>query len=105
METKRKTKTGKVVSVKMDKTAVVAVDTAWRHPVYKKNIRRTRKYKAHDEGNTCQLGDKVRIMETRPVSKAKCWRIHEILVKGAVAAVKPTEARSEIEYQEQETEQ
>jgi len=75
----RKVLTGKVVSDKMDKTVVVAVETLVRHPLYQRIIRRTRKFKAHDEKNTCRAGDKVRIMETRPLSKEKRWRVIEIM--------------------------
>jgi len=77
----RKTRTGVVVSDKMDKTAVVAVERIVRHPVYKKYIRRTTKFKAHDEKNECQTGDVVKIMETRPLSKSKRWRVAEIIEK------------------------
>jgi small subunit ribosomal protein S17 len=75
----RKVLTGKVVSDKMDKTVVVAVETLVRHPLYQRTIRRTKKFKAHDEENSCQTGDKVRMMETRPLSKEKRWRVIEIL--------------------------
>lgn len=76
---KRKVLTGKVVSDKMDKTVVVAVETMVKHPLYQRIVRRTRKFKAHDEQNSCRVGDKVRMMETRPLSKEKRWRIIEIL--------------------------
>lgn len=75
----RKVLTGKVVSDKMDKTVVVAVETLVRHPLYQRTIRRTKKFKAHDEENTCHTGDKVRMMETRPLSKEKRWRVIEVL--------------------------
>lgn len=75
----RKVLTGKVVSDKMDKTVVVAVETLVRHPLYQRTIRRTKKFKAHDEENACRIGDKVKMMETRPLSKEKRWRIVEIL--------------------------
>jgi small subunit ribosomal protein S17 len=75
----RKTRIGNIVSDKMDKTVVVAVETSVRHPLYGRIVRRTKKYKAHDEQNTCRIGDKVRIMETRPLSKEKRWRVSEIL--------------------------
>jgi len=91
MDKKRKTKIGRVVSTKMDKTAVVAVETLKRHPLYKKTIRRVVKYKAHDENNECGLGDKVRIIETRPLSKQKRWRVAEIITKGEVVEVQPKE--------------
>ncbi len=77
----RKVRTGKVVSNKMDKTAVVAVERTKRHPLYGKIIKRTKKYKVHDENNECSLGDKVKIMETRPLSKGKRWRLVEITEK------------------------
>ena len=91
MEEKRKTRFGKVVSNKMDKTVVIAVETPKRHSVYKKTVRRAVKYKAHDEKNQCQLGDTVRIVETRPLSKNKRWRVAEVVTKGEVAEIKPQE--------------
>ena len=77
----RKTRTGRVVSNKMDKTIVVAVETRVPHPVYKKIVKRTFKLKAHDESNECNIGDEVLVMETRPISKDKRWRLVEILRK------------------------
>ncbi len=77
----RKTRTGIVVSDKMDKTIVVAIRTKVRHPLYGKMVNRTRKFKAHDEENACGIGDTVRIMETRPLSKDKRWRLVEIIEK------------------------
>lgn len=77
----RKTRVGKVVSDKMDKTIVVAIEDSIRHPLYKKIIKRTYKLKAHDEKNECQVGDKVRVMETRPLSRDKRWRLVEIVEK------------------------
>lgn len=77
----RKTRTGIVVSDKMDKTVVVAIEDNVRHPLYKKIIKRTVKLKAHDENNECKIGDKVRVMETRPLSKDKRWRLVEIIEK------------------------
>ena len=77
----RKTRVGKVVSNKMDKTIVVAIEDNVMHPLYKKIIKRTVKFKAHDENNTCNIGDKVEIMETRPISKDKRWRVVEIIEK------------------------
>jgi len=77
----RKTRIGKVVSDKMDKTIVVAVETRVPHPLYKKIIKRTYKLKAHDEDNTCNAGDTVRVMETRPLSKDKRWRLVEVIEK------------------------
>jgi len=91
MEGKRKTRFGRVVSDKMDKTVVVAVETPRRHPLYRKTIRRAVKYKAHDEKNQCREGDTVRIVETRPLSKEKRWRVAEIIIKGEVAEVQPKE--------------
>ena len=91
MEGKRKTRFGRVVSDKMDKTVVVAVETPRRHPLYRKTIRRAVKYKAHDEKNQCRVGDTVRIVETRPLSKDKRWRVAEIITKGEVAEVQPKE--------------
>jgi len=77
----RKTRIGKVVSDKMDKTIVVAVETRVPHPLYKKIIKRTYKLKAHDENNDCGAGDTVRVMETRPLSKEKRWRLVEVIEK------------------------
>ena len=77
----RKTRVGVVVSDKMDKTVVVAVRDTFRHPLYGKTQRRLTKYKAHDDANTCGVGDLVRISETRPLSKTKRWRVAEILEK------------------------
>ncbi len=77
----RKTKIGMVVSDKMDKTIVVAIQTRVKHPLYKKIVNRTTKFKAHDENNECGIGDKVKIMETRPLSKEKRWRLVSILEK------------------------
>jgi small subunit ribosomal protein S17 len=81
-QSERKTrlmKVGRVVSDKMEKTVVVAVDFTVRHPIYKKAMRRTHKFKAHDEQNLCRVGDRVRIEETRPLSKEKRWIVREIL--------------------------
>lgn len=77
----RKRRIGTVVSNKMDKTVVVAIDRIVKHPMYNKYVRRRAKYAAHDEKNVCGVGDKVMIVETRPVSKTKRWRVHEILEK------------------------
>jgi len=77
----RKTRIGWVVSDKMDKTAVVKVERTTRHPLYGKTIRVSKKYKIHDPENACSIGDKVRIMETRPLSKDKRWRLVEIIEK------------------------
>ncbi|GLZ76810.1 30S ribosomal protein S17 [Actinorhabdospora filicis] len=78
---RRKVREGLVVSDKMDKTAVVLVEDRVKHPLYGKVLRRTKKYKAHDEHNQCGIGDRVQIMETRPLSATKHWRIVEILEK------------------------
>jgi len=77
----RKTRVGAVVSDKMDKTVVVAIVDNVRHPLYKKIVKRTVKLKAHDEQNECRIGDKVQVMETRPLSKDKRWRVVSILEK------------------------
>ena len=93
MDTDKKYKTmvGSVVSDKMDKTVVVAVATSKRHPLYKKIIRGQVKYKAHDEKNACKIGDEVRIIETRPLSRDKRWRVDEIITKKEAIEVKPEE--------------
>ncbi|MBA7677864.1 30S ribosomal protein S17 [subsurface metagenome] len=91
MERKHKTRVGRVVSDKMDKTVIVAVETHKRHPLYKKTIRRVVKFKAHDEKNECSAGDTVRIVETRPLSREKRWRVSEIITKGEVVKVQPKE--------------
>ena len=77
----RKTRVGKVVTDKMDKTIVVAIADSVQHPLYKKIIKRTYKLKAHDENNECRVGDTVRVMETRPLSKDKRWRLVEVIEK------------------------
>ena len=77
----RKTRVGQVVSNKMDKTIVVAIEDSVQHKLYKKTIKRTYKLKAHDENNECKIGDTVRVMECRPLSKDKRWRLVEILKK------------------------
>ena len=94
-ETKRKVRLGQVVSNRMDKTVVVEVSGPKRHPLYKKIIRRVVKYKAHDEKNECRVGDKVRIVETRPLSREKRWRVAEIVAKGEVVEVSPEEITRE----------
>ena len=84
METKRnlrKTRVGKVISDKMDKTIVVAIADNVKHPVYNKIVKRTTKIHVHDENNECRVGDKVEVMETRPLSKTKRWRLVEIIEK------------------------
>ena len=80
-ETSRKTRVGRVVSDKMDKTIVVAIEDRVAHPLYKKIVKRTYKLKAHDEKNEAGVGDRVRVMETRPLSKEKRWRLFEIVEK------------------------
>ncbi|MDI9439468.1 MAG: 30S ribosomal protein S17 [Bacillota bacterium] len=77
----RKTRVGVVISDKMDKTVVVSVERTERHPLYNKTLRRSVTFKAHDEANECSVGDRVRIMETRPLSKQKRWRVVEIIEK------------------------
>ena len=77
----RKTRIGQVVSDKMDKTIVVAIEDSVRHPLYKKTLKRTYKLKAHDENNECCIGDTVEVMETRPLSKDKRWRLIRIIEK------------------------
>jgi len=91
MEKQCKTRFGRVVSDRMDKTVVVVVETLKRHPLYKKTIKRAVKYKAHDENNECRQGDIVRIVETRPLSRQKRWRVAEIITKGEVVEVQPKE--------------
>lgn len=81
MRNERKVREGIVVSDKMEKTIVVAIETMILHPIYKKRVKKTTKFKAHDEGNVAKIGDRVRIMETRPLSKDKNWRLVEILEK------------------------
>jgi small subunit ribosomal protein S17 len=91
MKEKRKTRTGTVISDKMDKTVVVLVESLVRHPLYKKVVRHASKFKAHDETNGCKVGDVVRIVETRPLSKDKRWRVVEIISQKEVVEVEPTE--------------
>jgi small subunit ribosomal protein S17 len=76
---RRKVRIGRVVSDKMDKTITVAVEEFVRHPLYGKAVKRTKKFKAHDEQNTCKIGDRVKIMETRPISKDKRWRLVDVM--------------------------
>lgn len=77
----RKTREGIVISDKMDKTVVIQIKTRVRHPLYGKIMNQTSKFKVHDEKNECGIGDRIRVMETRPLSKEKCWRLVEILEK------------------------
>lgn len=79
---RRRRLTGRVVSNKMEKTIVVVVETTTRHPLYGKTMRARKRYKAHDEGNACGIGDLVRIVETRPISKEKSWLVEEIIERG-----------------------
>jgi small subunit ribosomal protein S17 len=88
---KKKTRFGRVLSNRMDKTVVVEVETRRRHPRYKKVVRYKTKFKAHDEGNTCGIGDLVRIVETRPLSREKRWRVDEVFAKAEMVEVKPEE--------------
>ncbi len=88
---KQKTRIGRVVSNKMDKTVVVTVEVAKHHPLYKKTIKRAIRYKVHDARNECAEGDKVRIVETRPLSREKRWRVAEVLTKKEMVEVKPGE--------------
>ncbi|HEX9156137.1 MAG TPA: 30S ribosomal protein S17 [Nitrospira sp.] len=81
-EVKRREWVGRVVSNKMNKTVVVAVERSVVHPIYRKVLRRMTKFKAHDEQNVCNVGDRVRMIETRPISKDKHWRVVEVLEKG-----------------------
>jgi len=80
----RKVMIGTVTSNKMDKTIVVSVETSVKHPIYGKVVKRTYKLKAHDEENQCQIGDKVKVMETRPLSKDKRWRLVEVIEKAVI---------------------
>ena len=95
MEIKRKFRLGQVVGDKMDKTVVVAVETTKRHRLYKKTMKRVVKYKAHDEKNKCRTGDKVMIVETRPLSREKRWRVAEIIAKAEVVEISPEEIAQE----------
>jgi len=78
---RRKVRSGRVISDKMDKTVVVAIETLVRHPLYGRIVRRTTKFKAHDEANECGIGDTVEIMETRPLSREKRWRVSRVVEK------------------------
>ncbi len=91
MEKKRKIRVGRVVSNKMDKTVVVTVETLRHHPLYKKTVRKAVKYKVHDEKNECRPGDTVKIIEMRPLSREKRWRVAEIITKREVVEVQPKE--------------
>ncbi|MCS7002884.1 MAG: 30S ribosomal protein S17 [Dehalococcoidia bacterium] len=87
----RRTLVGEVISVKMQKTVVVLVERKKRHPLYRRTIRRTKHYFAHDEHNQCVLGDVVRLVESRPLSKLKRWRVVDIIKRGDVPEVAPSE--------------
>ena len=91
MTTIQKSKIGQVSSNKMDKTLVVLVESHRNHPLYKKTIKKVKRYKVHDENNECKIGDTVKIIETRPLSKEKRWRVSEIIIKAAAIEVKPDE--------------
>jgi small subunit ribosomal protein S17 len=91
MASMKKTKVGQVLSNKMNKTVIVQVQSYRNHPIYKKTIRNVINYKVHDESNESAPGDTVKIIETRPLSKEKRWRIEQIMVKAAAIEVKPTE--------------
>jgi len=91
MSKKEKTRVGHVISNKMNKTVVVSVETSKRHPLYRKIMRRAVKYKAHDEENSCAEGDVVRIIETRPLSREKRWRVSEIIKRKDAVEVTPEE--------------
>ena len=88
---RRKVRVGRVVSDKMDKTIVVSVEWSQPHRVYKKNVKRWNKFMVHDQDNSCNLGDTVRIVETRPLSKTKRWKVAEVIQKGDVAELQPWE--------------
>lgn len=96
MEKIHKTRFGRVINNRMDKTVVVAVDTPKRYPKYKKTVTRAIKYQAHDEKNECHIGDMVRIIETRPLSRHKQWRVADIITKGEVAEIKPQEISQDL---------
>ncbi|MCK4394356.1 30S ribosomal protein S17 [Candidatus Bipolaricaulota bacterium] len=92
---KRKVRVGRVVSDRMDKTDVVAVETVSRHRLYRKPVRRIRKHKAHDEDNACRIGDEVRVIETRPLSKEKRWRVTEIVSRKELGEQNPPDKEND----------
>ena len=94
----RKVMTGTVVSNKMDKTIVVAVETSVKHPIYGKIVKKTYKLKAHDEENQCQIGDRVKVMETRPLSKDKRWRLVEVVEKAVIKEIKNNSEEYKIHF-------
>lgn len=104
---KRKIRTGVVISNKMDKTAVIETERVFSHPFYSKVVRRNRRFKAHDEKNQCNVGDLVEIMETKPISRDKRWRLVKILGRGKVSAhERPAKAeKKEVEEVKPEAEQ
>jgi small subunit ribosomal protein S17 len=91
MAGKHKVRQGRVISDKMDKTVVVAVEVLEHHPLYHKTMKKSVKYKAHDENKTSKVGDVVKIIETRPLSHEKRWRVAEVVIKAEVVEVKPAE--------------
>ncbi|MDD2251438.1 MAG: 30S ribosomal protein S17 [Dehalococcoidales bacterium] len=100
MEARRKIRIGFVISRKMEKTAIVGVEVIKRHPLYHKTFRRVIKYKVHDEENQCQAGDKVKIIETRPLSREKRWRLLEVVSRKEVAELKEEELVPEVKEAE-----
>jgi small subunit ribosomal protein S17 len=104
MPAMKKMKVGQVLSNKMDKTVVVSVESYRHHPIYKKTMRNVVKYKVHDEKNECAIGDTVRIVETRPLSKEKRWRVSEIIIKAAAIDVKPEEIEPKLVSEKPEPE-
>jgi len=96
VEGHRKVLLGEVVSNRMNKTITVRVERRVRHPIYERVIKRSKKYNAHDEHNQCQIGDIVRIIETRPLSKTKCWRLIEVVRRQAGVYVAPLGGREEL---------
>lgn len=95
-EGQRKVLFGEVVSNRMHKTITVKVERRVRHPIYERVVKRSKKFHAHDEHNQCQIGDMVRIIETRPLSKTKCWRLLEIVRRHATAGAMPLAGREEL---------
>ncbi len=95
-EGRRKILLGEVVSNRMHKTITVKVERRVRHPMYERVVKRSKKFHAHDEHNQCQIGDVVRIIETRPLSKTKCWRLLEVVRRQATADVVPLTGREEL---------
>jgi small subunit ribosomal protein S17 len=91
----RKTRIGQVISDKMEKTVVVVVETKSKHPLYRKTVSYARKYKAHDEGNTCRVGDVVKVIETRPFSKGKHWRVEQVLSRGEITGKELAESKKD----------